>query len=143
MERRESEETRNYPRFRIFVNRSLQFEISRIVWQLCKPHTHAQQKLFTHTHTTIFLLFFHLFIVFSSFFPVSCFFCSMNRIMKSKERRQVQTCRDHKALQVCIVSPRPPALLRGETDWGEGENCVGSAIGFALAEANVLLWEPH
>lgn len=27
---------------------------------------------------------------------------SMNRIMKSKERKQMQTCRDHKALQVCI-----------------------------------------
>ncbi|TMW41749.1 hypothetical protein DOY81_013171 [Sarcophaga bullata] len=26
----------------------------------------------------------------------------MSRVMKSKERKQLQTCRDHKALQVCI-----------------------------------------
>lgn len=37
----------------------------------------------------------------------------MNRIMKSKERRQVQTCRDHKALQVCIVIGTDPLPLLG------------------------------
>lgn len=36
------------------------------------------------------------------FFRFSFAIRSMNRIMKSKERKQMQTCRDHKALQVCI-----------------------------------------